>query len=586
LKLASVAYVVGRALGFAPRLVAIVTACVAIADLGTREWMPTGDSAEMWLRTTNIGGPETPLVGVHSRWSTGWNHPGPAPFFYLWCFHRLSGGEPQAFLVGPFALALIVSSGMALILFRTIGGTRTVLLLLVFLQFGLSLGGALLNPWNPYMLILPLALFVAAAWMTSQGRPVAYPLSVASGSFIVQCHLGLAPVVIGVSAVSFAFALARRLREPSSPAQLAGLASAIGVGSLFWALPVWEQITRTPGNMALIWAFFVQGAADEPSVGWQTGARLAAAQLLPWSQWLNPAIWLLSAREIGAAWLLFPAALLAFTAYLGRRNGEHAFVRLAVILFAAALSTIFAFANIRGAKYVYLTQWASVVGMFVAAAPMLASTGIPRIRALDAERGTVLRDWAVSAAFVGLAIRAVSLELDGERATQAYLRLAPGISQAVTPGQKVTVRSRGGWLEPYSAALILKRAGAVPLIFDPTRSSTENHGVRRDLPELVIASGVNIDDVSQRPGARVVAEYDPLPTEERAKANRLLEELLSQLRAARKLSLMPLLDATDRKAQRRLPSNISAGLLARYQDLACGAGGKQCRLAAILLPPR
>jgi hypothetical protein len=121
---------------------------------------------------------------------------------------------------------------------------------------------------------------------------------------------------------------------------------------------------------------------------------------------------------------------LVVTAYLGRKSGQRTFVRLALIFLVAAVSAILAFAQIRGPTYGYLiTQWARVVGMFLATAPV----GKRHVRAFDAKWGRAVRDWALAAAWVALAVRAGSVELDGKQVAEAYMRLAPGIRGARIP---------------------------------------------------------------------------------------------------------------------------------------------------------
>ena len=77
------------------RLVYAVVALLAIIigwllfRLLTSDWLPIGDYRTLQLRVADVGGSETPIVGVYSRYQ--WNHPGPLLFYALALPYRLSG---------------------------------------------------------------------------------------------------------------------------------------------------------------------------------------------------------------------------------------------------------------------------------------------------------------------------------------------------------------------------------------------------------------------------------------------------------------------------------------------------------------
>src|SRR5471030_794226 len=71
-------------------------------------WHATGDQAVIQLRTLDVGGRHTPLIGPYSRY--GWSHPGPALFYALAPILRLFGGHDTGVLAGAVvlnALALV-----------------------------------------------------------------------------------------------------------------------------------------------------------------------------------------------------------------------------------------------------------------------------------------------------------------------------------------------------------------------------------------------------------------------------------------------------------------------------------------------
>ena len=104
------------AIGIATLAIPFV-AIVAIAL--TRPWAPASDLALMELRTHDVGGPHTPLIGAYSRF--GWNHPGPLGFWLLALPYRLAGARPVGMLVGTAVLHAAAVAG-CLVLARRRGG--------------------------------------------------------------------------------------------------------------------------------------------------------------------------------------------------------------------------------------------------------------------------------------------------------------------------------------------------------------------------------------------------------------------------------------------------------------------------------
>src|SRR5690606_34257249 len=102
----------------------------------TRPWAPSTDLALMELRTLDVGGPATPLVGPYSRF--GWYHPGPLAFWVLAVPYRLLGAQPVGMLIGTAMVHAAAAAG-CLALARRRGGRA--LTALVALMLALLIGG-------------------------------------------------------------------------------------------------------------------------------------------------------------------------------------------------------------------------------------------------------------------------------------------------------------------------------------------------------------------------------------------------------------------------------------------------------------
>lgn len=157
------------------------------------DWHPVSDRAVIVARVADVFGGDTPLLGAYSRFE--FNHPGPlgsyvlAPAWWL---------RPQASTVlAASAVINGVAAVAAVAVVRRRAGTLAALgvaaLVLVLVR---SLGPVLVrDPWNPWLPVLPFLLFVVAVWAMATGSRWSLPLAVGAGSFVVQEHLGYAPLV-------------------------------------------------------------------------------------------------------------------------------------------------------------------------------------------------------------------------------------------------------------------------------------------------------------------------------------------------------------------------------------------------------
>ena len=159
------------------------------------DWFPTGDLALIELRTRDVGTADGSLLGPYSRY--GWSHPGPLLFWVYAIGYRLTGGASSSLLAAAGACNLIAAVGTVWVAWRT---GRVVLAACVTLGLALlvaSLHVDSIDPWNPFVTVLPFAFLIATAWAAIEGDGLALILSVLVGSFLVQAHIGFAvPVAV------------------------------------------------------------------------------------------------------------------------------------------------------------------------------------------------------------------------------------------------------------------------------------------------------------------------------------------------------------------------------------------------------
>lgn len=137
------------------------------------------------------------LLGPYSRF--GWHHPGPSYFYLLslptWVWHRApTGSWVGATLIGTACAAATVAA------VRWWAGPRAgwwaaIGTLVVVAGLG---PGLLRDPWNPYVVTLPVLFVGVAAAAAAAGARGALPWALVVGSVAVQTHISTAPVVVGM----------------------------------------------------------------------------------------------------------------------------------------------------------------------------------------------------------------------------------------------------------------------------------------------------------------------------------------------------------------------------------------------------
>ena len=179
-------------------LAPIIAAAISVAG---QEWYPASDVAIQLLQIDDVGGPHTPLTGAHSRY--GWDHPGPLQSWLLAPFDWLFG--VNGVLVGVALLNAAAIVGALVVARRRGGVTLAVLVALVVLVLTLANGTDLfVNPWNPWVAVLPFFTYLLLAWSLADGDVVVLPWLVGVGTYIVQAHVSYAPLVLGAGLVAVA----------------------------------------------------------------------------------------------------------------------------------------------------------------------------------------------------------------------------------------------------------------------------------------------------------------------------------------------------------------------------------------------
>ena len=405
---------------------------MAFIRKGVPDVMLTGDGASLEIRTLHAAR-GTQLLGPYSRFH--WSHPGPALFylalpFYV-AFHQHGPALSLFALVANFvaALALVLSAR------RIAGGLYALVVAALLAIYEASAVASdpftLASAWNPVVTMLPLALASLLSARLAAGRASALPGFLFVASAIVQTHLGYGPVTVFLGLIGVFFYLHRRFTGTSlDAAERQRTRRAVGAAAVVlaasWALPVYENATRQPGNLSTLWKFFTDHHAPERT--WVQAAGLVVEQLavmpLAILQTFAPHI----VRAPGAAtfWTLAlaQAGALVVIVIHRRRNRDQGVVALSMIALGEMLVAIAAVRAIFGGMAPYLIAWVSILGLvaFAALAAWLVPAATRRFGARAARVG--LSALALAAIALSIRSRGVSPSVvsDPQRDTERVVR--------------------------------------------------------------------------------------------------------------------------------------------------------------------
>jgi hypothetical protein len=326
----------------------------AALSLVGRHWHPASDLAVQLLQIDDVGGRHTPLAGAQSRY--GWDHPGPLLLWLLAPFDWLFG--TTGVLVGVALLNTAVIVGALVVARRRGGVTLTALVAVVLLVLIAANDTDLfVNPWNPWVAVLPFFTYLLLAWSLADGDIAVAPWLVGVGSFIIQAHVGYAPLALGagVIAASMLGWRSRRVGDGGGRLRRSAVMS-LGVAAVLWLPPIVQQLTSDNGNLAAIVEFLRH--PPEPHAGWRLAWGIMGTELGPPGAWL-------AGDELGPFGVVpgstLPAVvLLAVTVAAGvlaYRRGAASAGRLAVLVVASCALGVVATSRVTGLVGTYLVRW-------------------------------------------------------------------------------------------------------------------------------------------------------------------------------------------------------------------------------------
>ena len=346
-----------------PAIAVIAIGLLTFQIRSAPETQPWGDTAITSITTLRAARADL-AEGAYSRFH--WNHPGPLLYQVLAPLYVLSGQRE----ISIKWTAWMINIGALASLFVVVGrrapllGVMTALALVPLIYREQRL---LFWAWNPIVPLLPFAFATALSAGVATGAVALLPVFCATASFIVQAHVGFAPLVLSLGACSGA-ALAWRLSRPQA-AQLRrefvrSAAISLVVLSVLWAVPLAREFSTPSGNLSELIEFFRTTPRTPRS--WSSAFGIAANQLLGplRSQW---EITTTSEAPGNAPWPILAAAALQFPLLLAAAVGavrrkasfEATFALTLLIVSAAGFCAV---AAIVGPVSDYLVVWLAVIG--------------------------------------------------------------------------------------------------------------------------------------------------------------------------------------------------------------------------------
>ena len=333
-----------------------------------------GDEAILESAVRHVG---EQLVGPYSRF--GFHQPGPAYFYLQAPFYRLPGASAATLFLGAYCINLAAALGCVLVVRRNLGETAG--------RFAAVVVGALLlcltprflvDPWNPYVLAVPVLFAVLLAAVGTRS-PAAAGGAMIVGSYVVQTHVAAAATLGAVFATAAIIAALHhrrirgqtpadaRARRPSATRRWMAPAATALLLAVIWAPPLIEQTTRSPGNLTTLARFFRSPHPEfdrgiDHGLDRATGQVAAQLTVVPFGHDRDPRP--ADARKVLLA--LFGVGAGAVVAVLGWGRRETVIAGLGAASVVGPLVAVWSGTRIVGEVFPYLLLWTS--GLLLAGA--------------------------------------------------------------------------------------------------------------------------------------------------------------------------------------------------------------------------
>lgn len=502
-------------------------------------WFPGGDMAQAELHMRGFFA-HPPLVGAAGRivsdLGVQGSHPGPSPWVAMLPVYLLGGrtsGALMAAVVSVHAVSILLIIWLA---FRRGGKSLATCIALALILFVRSSGpDFLVEPWNPWLAILPFGVFVfllaevldptSDSWKTRRHWVLAAATAV--GSHCIQCHAGYTVIVATGLAAAFVGMLVLSAPDDRWRSTRDGLGTSMAVGFLIWLPPLVDQLRRRPGNLEILWQHF--GSPTEPTIPLSAALRELAAQINLVGPWLTGPTTPTWVRYPGcAAFLLAWSWAWRTTSGTERKNLRVLLAILGGLTIVGAVSVT----RIFGPFYEYTIRW-----MWILVAVNLAVIGVAVLRrridpTLLVSIGLVALVGAVGWTSVSIASEVAlpgATDSRISRNLQARLRSAldPDLSYLIRFYDPYTLNATG-----FGLTLALERIGFDVGVEPMYAAAALPHRTRTaaEVDEILwVVVGPAVEAAGRDPALTLEAYYNPRSDVQQRRAVELLSAIAEGL---------------------------------------------------------
>ena len=567
----------------------IIVALVVL--LRGHAWFPAGDMAQAELHMRGFFS-NPPLVGAAGRIvsDTGFqgSHPGPGLWVAMLPVYLIGGRSTHALLAAA-ASVHIASVVLAVRLAFHRGGRLLAVLtsLAALLVIRASGPDFMVEPWNPWLAILPFAVFVfligevVAPIASAKHKRLSLIAAVIVGSYCLQCHAGYAVLVVGALVASIAVWV--RDECPTTESKFLGISqswskirSGLFLGS-FALLVVWspvfiDQWRRSPGNLSILWEHFV--TPSEPTLSLSMAVQVIATQFNLFGLWLSgPGVdapaegW---ARYIGCLLLI---GLWVWCTWRVKQTKQATMLRWQIMMAGFALLGSFSILRIFGPYYEYTVRWFWILSVLTAITSFFFLVRTYQVLEKLRRSRVSMRTLVAGAAVLVSSLLVMSslqtadrVKLPGKTESRILADLIPEVSPKLSHDEKYLLRM----YDPYTlnatgfgSVLELERQGFDIGVEAFQAAAGLPHRVRfEDQVDQIlwVVVGPAIKSADADPALTKLGEANPRSASEELLAQKLLTDIAKLLTDAGRGELVSTLETPGASlifAEPPLPDNIA-----------------------------
>ncbi len=506
---------------------------LAVVVLLWRPWVPVLDMAMTEFRVRDVGGLDTPLVGLPGRigdFPDQGSHPGPWSFYLVAPFYRLAGSSAWGMELASVAVNSVCVGVMVLLGHRRFGWRGAV----VFATLGaVAVRGygltVLTHPWNPYFPVLLWIVALLAAWFVLLGDHrmavlVTVPSVIAAQTHVPYLVSAIAVNVLIVGWLGWQIVVARRA---GSTGPVTPLLTMLGAATVLWLPPVVEQLRagRRDGNIAKLVRHFATEQPEEP-IGPVAAGRLVLQHFDVWSIATDlirrdDALVHRAGQDRGTNVVGALVVLVWFAAIVWAvRHRHRTLLALHAVTAVAVTAGWLSISRIFGKVWFYLTLWMSGAVLLVVMASIWTLWLV--IAERWAERAPSGRRMALAAGAIGAVvtigslIAAVGHQVPEDDLAEDVRVVLPTVTEALDAGLGAASGTAGSYVVFWQESVVpgaqgyalmneLERRGYRVGVHPTWRVPATGHRVRLDGEydaEIHLVSGSWIDEWRTRRGVR------------------------------------------------------------------------------------